>query len=59
VTLLSSCPFFLMKDDISSSQLRMESGKKVGELLPAETEEEIFEALGIAYRPPEDRETPL
>ena len=30
-----------MKDDISSSQLRMESGKKVGELLPAETEEEV------------------
>ena len=30
-----------MKDDISSSQLRMESGKKAGELLPAETEEEV------------------
>ena len=41
MTLLSSCPFFLMKDDISSFQLRMESGKKVGELVPAETEEEV------------------
>jgi len=39
--------------------LRVEGGKKMGELSPAETEEEIFEELGLPYKHPEDRETPL
>jgi len=49
----------LSEHGLRQGVLRLEGGKKVGELLPAETEEEIFEELGLPYRHPEDRETPL